>query len=301
MSMDDQKIAVVGAGTMGRGIAQVAAQAGFQVVLYDSVEGAAAKGLEVIQKSFQKLVDKGELEKELAQSAGGKISAANDLDKVGDSFFIVEAITEEREAKKALFQKLDQLCGSSAVLASNTSSIPITELASVTRHPENVIGMHFMNPVPLMPGVEIIKGLRTSEKTYQKTRQLAEQLSKRPVYSSDKAGFVINRILMPLINEAIHVVEEGTSTVEDVDNGAKYCLNHPLGPLALSDVIGNDTTHHILSVLESELGERFKPASLLTRMVDAGLLGNKTGAGFYLWMDNQTQQVNKQLLKYLKQ
>ena len=301
MSMDDQKIAVVGAGTMGRGIAQVAAQAGFQVVLYDSVEGAAAKGLEVIQKSFQKLVDKGELEKELAQSAGGKISAANDLDKVADSFFIVEAITEEREAKKALFQKLGQLCGSSAVLASNTSSIPITELASVTRHPENVVGMHFMNPVPLMPGVEIIKGLRTSEKTYQKTRQLAEQLSKRPVYSSDKAGFVINRILMPLINEAIHVVEEGTSTVEDVDNGAKYCLNHPLGPLALSDVIGNDTTHHILSVIEGELGERFKPASLLTWMVDAGLLGNKTGAGFYLWMDNKPQEVNEQLLKYLKQ
>ncbi len=299
--MDDQKIAVVGAGTMGRGIAQVAAQAGFQVVLYDSVEGAAAKGLEVIQKSFQKLVDKGELEKELAQSAGEKISVANDLDGVADSFFVVEAIIEERGPKKALFQKLDQLCGSSAVLASNTSSIPITELASVTRHPENVIGMHFMNPVPLMPGVEIIKGLKTSEKTYQKTRQLAEQLSKRPVYSSDKAGFVINRILMPLINEAIHVVEEGTSTVEDVDNGAKYCLNHPLGPLALSDVIGNDTTHHILSVIEDELGDRFKPASLLTQMVEAGLLGNKTGAGFYLWVDNKPQEVNKQLLKYLKQ
>jgi len=299
--MDDQKIAVVGAGTMGRGIAQVAAQAGYQVILYDSVPGAAAKGLEIIKKSLQKLVEKGEIEKDLAQSADEKISAANDLDGVADSFFIVEAITEEREAKKALFQKLDQLCGASAVLASNTSSIPITELASVTRHPENVVGMHFMNPVPLMPGVEIIKGMRTSEKTYQKTRQLAEQLSKRPVYSSDKAGFVINRILMPLINEAIHVVEEGTSTIEDVDNGAKYCLNHPLGPLALSDVIGNDTTHHILSVIEDELGERFKPASLLTWMVDAGLLGNKTGAGFYLWMDNKPQEVNEQLLKYLKQ
>jgi 3-hydroxybutyryl-CoA dehydrogenase len=299
--MDDQTIAVIGAGTMGRGIAQVAAQAGFQVVLYDSVPGAAENGLEIIKRSLQKLVEKRELEKGLAESAGKKISAANDLDGVADSFFIVEAITEEREAKKALFQKLDQLCDASAVLASNTSSIPITELASVTHHPENVIGMHFMNPVPLMPGVEIIKGLKTSEKTYQKTRQLAEQFSKQPVYSSDKAGFVINRILMPLINEAIHVVEEGTSTVEDVDNGAKYCLNHPLGPLALSDVIGNDTTHHILSVIEGELGERFKPASLLTWMVDAGLLGNKTGAGFYLWVDNKPQEVNKQLLKYLKQ
>jgi 3-hydroxybutyryl-CoA dehydrogenase len=299
--MAEQKIAVIGAGIMGRGIAQVAAQAGFQVVLYDSVPGAAAKGLEVIHKSLQKLVDKGELEKDIAQSAGKNVAVADVLDEVAGSFIIVEAITEQREQKKALFQKLDELCGSSAVLASNTSSIPITELASVTRHPENVIGMHFMNPVHLMPGVEIIKGLKTSEETYQKTRQLAEQLSKRPVYSSDKAGFVVNRILMPLINEAIHVVEEGTSTVEDVDNGAKYCLNHPLGPLALSDVIGNDTTHHILSVLESELGERFKPASLLTRMVDAGLLGNKTGAGFYLWMDNKPQQVNGQLLKYLQQ
>ena len=299
--MTERKIAVVGAGTMGRGIAQVAAQAGFQVVLFDSVPGAAAKGLEIIQKSLQKLVDKGELEKGVAESAGKNVSVADVLDEVAGCFFIVEAITEQREQKRDLFQKLDQLCGASAVLASNTSSIPITELASVTRHPENVIGMHFMNPVPLMPGVEIIKGLKTSEETYRKTIKLAEQLSKRPVYSSDKAGFVINRILMPLINEAIHVVEEGTSTVEDVDNGAKYCLNHPLGPLALSDVIGNDTTHHILSVIEGELGERFKPASLLTWMVGAGLLGNKTGAGFYLWVDNKPQQVNGQLLKYLKQ
>ncbi len=299
--MTERKIAVVGAGTMGRGIAQVAAQAGFQVVLYDSVPGAAAKGLEIIQKSLQKLVDKGELEKGPAQSAGENISVINDLEAAADSFFVVEAITEQREEKKTLFQKLGELCGSSTVLASNTSSIPITELASVTRHPENVIGMHFMNPVPLMPGVEIIKGLKTSEETYRKTVKLAKQFSKQPVYSSDKAGFVINRILMPLINEAIHVVEEGTSTVEDVDNGAKYCLNHPLGPLALSDVIGNDTTHHILSVIEGELGERFKPASLLTWMVGAGLLGNKTGAGFYLWADNKPQQVNGQLLKYLKQ
>lgn len=299
--MTERKIAVVGAGTMGLGIAQIAAQAGFEVVLYDSVEGAAEKGREIIKKRLQKLADKGELEKGVAESAGKNVFVADVLDEVAGYFFIVEAITEQREEKKALFQKLGELCGSSTVLASNTSSIPITELASVTRHPENVIGMHFMNPVPLMPGVEIIKGLKTSEETYQKTRQLAEKLSKRPVYSSDKAGFVINRILMPLINEAIHVVEEGTSTVEDVDNGAKYCLNHPLGPLALSDVIGNDTTHHILSVIEGELGERFKPASLLTWMVGAGLLGNKTGAGFYLWVDNKPQQVNGQLLKYLKQ
>ncbi len=286
---------------MGLGIAQVAAQAGFQVVLYDSIEGAAEKGRETIKKRLQKLVDKGELEKNRAKSAGEKISVENILDGVAGSFFVIEAITEERGHKKALFQKLDQICGASTILASNTSSIPISELASMTRHPENVVGMHFMNPVPLMLGVEIIKGLMTSEETYRQTVKLVEKFSKQPVYSSDKAGFVVNRILMPLINEAIRVVEEETSTVEDVDNGAKYCLNHPLGPLALSDLIGNDTTHHILSVIEDELGERFKPASLLTRMVEAGLLGNKTGAGFYLWMDNKPQEVNGQLLKLLKQ
>ncbi len=301
METSGQIFSVIGAGTMGLGIAQVAAQAGFQVVLYDSVEGAAEKGLEIINKRLQKLVEKGELEKSLAKSAGEKISVTHDLEGVAGSFFVIEAITEEREPKKALFQKLDRLCGASTILASNTSSIPITELASATRHPEKVIGMHFMNPVPLMAGVEIIKSLKTSEETYRKTQQLAEKFSKQPVYSSDKAGFVVNRILMPLINEAIRVVEEETSTVEDVDNGAKYCLNHPLGPLALSDLIGNDTTHHILSVIEDELGERFKPASLLTRMVEAGLLGNKTGAGFYLWVDNKPQEVNGQLLNYLKQ
>lgn len=297
--MTDQKISIIGAGTMGRGIAQVAAQAGFRVVLFDSEKGAAEKGVEIIKGRLQKLVDKGELEKDFAESASGKISVANDLEQVADSFFIVEAIVEDIGEKRKLFKKLDLLADPSTVLASNTSSIPITDLASATRHPENVVGMHFMNPVPLMPGVEIIRGLKTSEETYRKTVQLVEKFSKQPVYSSDKAGFVINRIVMPLINEAIKVVEEGTSTVEDVDNGAKYCLNHPLGPLALSDMIGNDTTHHILSVLAAELGERFKPASLLTRMVEAGFLGNKCGSGFYLWKDNQPQAVNGELLNYL--
>lgn len=301
MEASGQKFSVIGAGTMGLGIAQIAVQAGFQVVLYDSVAGAAEKGREKIIKRLRKLADKGELEKDLAQSAGEKICAEKILDKVAGSLIVVEAITEEREIKKALFQKLDQICDASTILASNTSSIPIIELASVTRHPENVIGMHFMNPVPLMVGVEIIRSSKTSDETYRKTVKLVEQFSKQPIYSSDKAGFVINRILMPLINEAIKVVEEGTSTVEDVDNGAKYCLNHPLGPLALSDVIGNDTTHHILSVIEDELGERFKPAGLLTWMVEAGLLGNKTGAGFYRWQDNKPQEVNGQLLEYLKQ
>lgn len=298
--MTNLKISVIGVGAMGRGIAQIAAQAGFQTLLFDSREGAAEKGLSLIKGQFEKLVEKGELEKDRAKQFTGNITVAGELEQAADSFFIIEAITEDREQKKELFKQLDRLCDASTVLASNTSSIPITDLASVTRRPENVIGMHFMNPVPLLPGVEIIRGLKTSEETYRKTRQLAAKLSKQPVYSSDKAGFVINRIAMPLINEAILVVEEGTSTVEDVDNGAKYCLNHPLGPLALSDLIGNDTTHHILSVLERELGERFKPASLLTRMVEAGLLGNKTGAGFYLWEDNRPQKVNGVVLNYFK-
>ncbi len=298
--MANQKISVIGVGAMGRGIAQVAAQAGFQVLLFDSREGAAKEGWNLIKGQLEKLVEKGELEKDHAKQFSENISVASELEQAAGSYFIVEAITEDREQKKELFKELDRLCDSSAVLASNTSSIPITELASATRHPENVIGMHFMNPVPLLPGVEIIRGLKTSDETYHKTKQLAAKFSKQPVYSSDKAGFVINRIIMPLINEAILVIEEGTSTVEDVDNGAKYCLNHPLGPLALSDLIGNDTTHHILSVLEKEIGERFKPASLLTRLVEAGFLGNKTGAGFYIWKDNRPQEVNGVVLNYLK-
>ena len=293
-------ISVIGAGAMGRGIAQVAAQAGLPVKLFDSQEGAAKKSLSFIASQFEKLMQKGELEKNQPKQFARNISAVGELAQAADSSFIIEAITEDRKQKKELFKELDRLSSASAILASNTSSIPITELASATRRPENVIGMHFMNPVPLLPGVEIIRGLKTSDETFRKTKQLAAKLSKQPVYSSDKAGFVVNRVAMPLINEAIRVVEEGTATVEDVDNGAKLCLGHPLGPLALSDLIGNDTVHHILSVLEAELGERFKPAPLLTRIVEAGLLGNKTGSGFYLWEDNRPQQVNEIMLNYFK-
>ncbi len=295
-----EKISIIGAGTMGHGIAQVAAQAGYQVLLYDIERERAEKGLRAIKINLDKLVHKGKLEKDTAEKISERILIATELDEVVDSYFLIEAVREDREEKIKIFKECDALCGEHAVMASNTSSIPITDIASGTNHPENVIGMHFMNPVPLMPGVEIIRGLKTSDETYSKTLKLAEDLSKKPVHSSDKAGFVINRIMMPLINEAIAVVEEGTSTIEDVDNGAIYCLNHSLGPLTLSDLIGNDTTHHILSVLHGELGERFKPAPLLTRMVEAGLLGNKTGSGFYIWQDNKPKEVNKVLLRYLK-
>lgn len=290
--MPEQKISVIGSGAMGRGIAQVALQAGYTVLLYDSVPEAAANALKIINKKIGKMAEKGELDSEAAAEMSRKLVAAQELEEVAGSDFVLEAIIEDRAEKKELFQKLDALVNDQAVMASNTSSIPITDLASVTRRPENVIGMHFMNPVPLMTGVEIIRGLKTSDATYRKTVLLAESLSKEPIYSSDQAGFVINRILMPLINEAITVVDQGTSTIEDVDKGAVHCLNHPLGPLALSDLIGNDTTLHILSVLHQELGERFRPAPLLTRMVEAGLFGNKTGAGFYIWENNKPVKVN---------
>lgn len=295
-----EKISIIGAGTMGHGIAQVAAQAGYPVLLYDIERERAEKGLRAIKINLDKLVHKGKLEKDTAEKITERIVIAAELDEVVGSYFLIEAVREDREEKIKIFKECDALCGEHAVMASNTSSIPITDIAAGTNHPENVIGMHFMNPVPFMHGVEIIRGLKTSDKTYSKTLKLAEDLSKKPVHSSDKAGFVINRVLMPLINEAIAVVEEGTSTIEDVDNGAIYCLNHSLGPLTLSDLIGNDTTHHILSVLHRELGERFKPAPLLTRMVEAGLLGNKTGAGFYMWQDNKPKEVNKELSDYLK-
>ncbi len=296
----ENKIAVVGMGTMGCGIAQIAAQNGCQVVLYDSDPEKTQAGLALIKKNLERLVSKGELTQEAAQTAISRISNIGSLEELQDSFLIIEAIIEDRGEKNKLFKQLSAHCDGQAILASNTSSIPITEIAAHTSHPENVIGLHFMNPVPLMPGVEIIRGLKTSDDTYHKTRKFVRNLLKEPIYSSDRAGFVINRMLMPFINEAIMIVEEGTSTIEDVDKGAVHCLNHSMGPLILSDLIGNDTTHHILTVLENELGGRFKPAPLLTRLVEAGFYGNKCGAGFYLWQQNKPQKVNNDLKRYLK-
>ncbi|GJL77841.1 MAG: 3-hydroxybutyryl-CoA dehydrogenase [Nitrospinaceae bacterium] len=298
--LGENKISVIGAGTMGCGIAQTAAQNGFQVVLYDSDPEKKQAGLVTIKKNLERLASKGELSQESAQASIARVSIIETLEGLQDSFLIIEAIIEDREEKNKLFKQLSAHCDGQTILASNTSSIPITEIASNTSHPENVIGLHFMNPVPLMHGVEIIRGLKTSEDACHKTQKFVRNLLKEPIYSSDRAGFVINRMLMPFINEAITVVGEGTSTIEDVDNGAIHCLNHSMGPLVLSDLIGNDTTHHILSVLEDELGERFKPAPLLTRLVEAGLYGNKCGTGFYLWKQNKPQKVNHDLERYLK-
>lgn len=299
-SLTANKIAVVGMGIMGCGIAQIAAQNGFQVILYDSDPEKIQVGLAIIKKNLERLASKGDLTQESAQASISRISNIESLEELQDSFLIIEAIIEDRDEKNKLFKQLSAHCNEEAILASNTSSIPITEIASNTSRPENVIGLHFMNPVPLISGVEIIRGLKTSEDTYYKTQNFARNLLKEPIYSSDRAGFVINRILMPFINEAIMIVGEGTSTIEDVDKGAVHCLNHSMGPLILSDLIGNDTTHHILSVLEKELGERFKPAPLLDRLVEAGFYGNKCGAGFYLWKQNKPQKVNDDLKRYLK-
>lgn len=297
--MKSQIIGVVGAGQMGSGIAQVAAQGGHRVLLSDSNPRQIQKGLDGIRSRLEKRAARGELGNEQVEEIAGRVVAAKNLSELSGAAFIIEAIVEDREEKRRLFSRLADIAEASTILASNTSSIPITDLAACTRFPENVIGLHFMNPPFLMPGVEIVRALQTSDATYAAVRQFAEQLGKQVVVSKDRAGFVINRILMPMINEAATLAGEGTASIEDVDRGGVACLNHPMGPLALSDTIGNDTTHHILSVMERELGERFRPAPLLTRLVEAGLHGRKSGAGFYEWRDNKIQRVNPRVLEFL--
>ncbi|CCQ90455.1 3-hydroxybutyryl-CoA dehydrogenase [Nitrospina gracilis 3/211] len=291
-------VGVVGAGQMGSGIAQVLAEAGLGVLLYDSVPRQVEKGLDAIRLRLEKKVTKGDLTEARMQDAVHRVVGVKTLKELHDAEFVIEAVVEDALEKKKLFEWLAEVVDPSAILASNTSSIPITELAAVTRHPENVIGFHFMNPPFLMPGIEIVRGLLTSDATFDAARELAEHLGKQAVVSKDRAGFVVNRIVMPMINEAVLLVGEGTASIEDIDRGGVACLNHPMGPLALSDTIGNDTTHHILSVMQREHGDRFRPAPLLTRMVEAGMFGRKTSAGFYEWQGNTIQRVNPGVLEF---
>ncbi|CAI2719326.1 3-hydroxyacyl-CoA dehydrogenase family protein [Nitrospina watsonii] len=291
-------VGVVGAGQMGSGIAQVLAEAGLGVLLYDSVPRQVEQGLDAIRLRLEKRAAKGDFPEEGMQDAVHRVIGVKTLKEFHDAEFIIEAVVEDAAEKKKLFAWLADIVDASTLLASNTSSIPITELAAVTRHPENVIGFHFMNPPFLMPGIEVVRGLLTSDATFAAARELARHLGKEVVVSKDRAGFVVNRILMPMINEAVMLVGEGTASIEDIDRGGLACLNHPMGPLALSDTIGNDTTHHILSVMQQEHGERFRPAPLLTRLVEAGMFGRKTSAGFYEWQGNSIQRVNPRVLEF---
>ena len=275
-------IGVIGAGQMGNGIAHVSAQAGLTVVMQDISEAFAAKGVANIDKNLQRGVDKGKMTAEEKAAILGRIRTTTKLEDLADCDIVVEAATENWVIKKQIFETLDKVCKPGAILASNTSSISITKLAAVTKRPEAVIGMHFMNPVPVMQLIEVIRGLATSDAVYQAVMDLAVRLGKTPISCNDFPGFVANRILMPMINEAIYTLFEGVATVESIDGIMKLGMNHPMGPLTLADFIGLDTCLAILNVLYDGLGDpKYRPCPLLIKYVDAGWLGKKSGRGFY--------------------
>jgi 3-hydroxybutyryl-CoA dehydrogenase len=273
---------VIGAGTMGNGIAQVAARAGFDVVMRDVAEDFLARGMTAIEKSLQRDVDKDRLSGEEKQAIVGRIKTSTDLSSLSDAFIVVEAVTEDLAVKTEVFRALDQITKADAILASNTSSISITKLGAATGKPDKVIGMHFMNPVPVMKLVEVIRGAATSDATYGRVRELSEKLGKTPLECQDYPGFISNRVLMPMINEAIFALHEGVATRESIDGIMKMGMNHPMGPLTLADFIGLDVCLAIMNVLYEGFGDsKYRPCPLLKRYVDAGWLGRKTGRGFY--------------------
>lgn len=279
--MGIKHILVVGAGTMGHGIAQTAAVSGFQVTMMDVDPDQLDRGKESIARSVEKLFEKGKISEDQKQAAR-EISTAESLQPAADMDLIIEAASENLETKLNIFHQLDQLAGANAILASNTSSISITRLAAATSRPERVIGMHFMNPVPLMRLVEVIRGLDTSDQTLRSTFAAAEDMGKVPVEAQDSPGFISNRILCPMLNEAVFALQEGVGDKEAIDQVMKLGMNHPLGPLKLADLIGLDVVLSVMEVLQADLGEdKYRPAYLLKKMVAAGHLGKKSGRGFY--------------------
>ncbi|WP_404455791.1 3-hydroxybutyryl-CoA dehydrogenase [Oceanobacillus kapialis] len=277
-----KKVLVVGAGQMGAGIAQVCAQAGLEVLLNDQKEEAVQKGLRSIDKLLSRSVEKGRITEEEKKATQNRLTPSTGLQDAGDCDLVIEAVVEKMEVKKTVFRELDGIVPQHAILATNTSSLAITEIAAVTKRPDQVIGMHFMNPVPVMKLVEIIRGLQTSDETFQAIEDLTQRLGKVPVSAKDFPGFVSNRILMPMINEAIFAVYEGVATVEDIDTSMKLGMNHPMGPLTLADFIGLDTCLYIMEVLHEGFADsKYRPCPLLKQYVQAGWLGKKSGRGFY--------------------
>jgi 3-hydroxybutyryl-CoA dehydrogenase len=277
-----KKVGVIGAGQMGQGIAQVAAQAGLDVIVVDAALDFAKAGVGKIKKTLDRLVEKGKLDASVRDQTMSRLKAGGRHQDVADCDVVIEAAPEKEELKLAIFKSLGEVCKDDAILASNTSSISITKIAAASGRPDRVIGMHFMNPVPLMKLVEIVRGLPTSESTYQTVTELAKRFGKTTIGARDIPGFIVNRMLIPLLNEACYGLYEGLGTASDIDTGVKLGLNHPMGPLELADLIGLDTCLAIAEVLHRELGDdKYRPCPLLRQYVAAGWLGKKVGRGFY--------------------
>ncbi|KZE10277.1 MULTISPECIES: 3-hydroxybutyryl-CoA dehydrogenase [Priestia] len=282
--MNIETVMVIGAGQMGAGIAQVFAASGYQVSLYDVDQKNTQKGIESIDKRLKKQVEKGSLSAKEYEGIMERLHLANEITAAQKADLIVEAVVEKMEVKQAIFAELDSLAPSHTILATNTSSLPITEIAAVTTRPEKVIGMHFMNPVPVMKLVEIIRGLATADEVYQAVYETTKKLNKTPVEVHDFPGFVSNRILMPMINEAVFTLYEGVANEEDIDQVMKLGMNHPMGPLTLADFIGLDTCLFIMETLHKGFGDdKYRPCPLLRKYVKAGWLGRKTGKGFFTY------------------
>jgi len=275
-------IGVIGAGTMGSGIAQVAAEAGFNVIMRDLEEQFVQRGLTAVEKNLARAVEKGRKSQSEADAVRGRISGTTRLEDLSEADFIIEAIIENMALKKELYEKLDAICKEETVLASNTSGLSITEMASATKRPQKVVGMHFFNPVPVMKLVEVIKGFDTAAETFDLTMELARQMGKEPIAVNEAPLFAVNRILVPMINEAAFVLMEGVATAEDIDRGMMLGANHPIGPLALGDLVGLDVLLAVMETIYHETGDsKYRPCPLIRKLVRAGHFGRKTGRGFY--------------------
>ncbi len=280
--MDIKKVLVIGAGQMGSGIAQVCAMSGYEVFLHDLKQEFVDRGMSGIAKNLSRQVEKGRMAEEDKEGTLNRLTQSTDLNNAANVDLVIEAAVENMDVKKDIFKQLDEIAPEHAILATNTSSLPITEIAAVTNRPEQVIGMHFMNPVPVMKLIEVIRGLATSDEVYDTIEKMSKELGKVPVEVNDFPGFVSNRILLPMINEAIYTLHEGVADVEAIDEVMKLGMNHPMGPLTLADFIGLDTCLYIMETLHEGLGDdKYRPCPLLRKYVNAGWLGKKSGRGFY--------------------
>lgn len=296
--MDIQNIFVVGAGLMGSGIAQTALQSGYTVTLNDQREEALDRAKAGINSRLERLVEKGTLTREQKDDCMSRLTTDTRLSAASNADLVIEAIFEQLAAKAEVFQALDRVCGAHTIFASNTSSISLTALAAATARPEKVVGMHFFSPVPVMRLLEIVCGLRTSQEVLDAVKDVGKKMGKWLILAKDKPGFIVNRALLPMLNEAVQILDEGVGTVEDVDNGMKLGCNHPMGPLELADMIGLDILLEVMQVFYEDLGDtKYRPAHLLRKMVTAGYLGRKTASGFYLYENGKKLSVNPVLTR----